>query len=286
MTYFHHLGLIADEFPLSALPRSPRPLILDLLTTWGPERWMPTSALIALAAEFSVTEATTRTALSRLVRRGLLESRREGRTSSCRLAPDTAREMVRMNTDVLLFGASEREWDGEWTVVVFTLDEDTRHRAHTVRGQLRWLGFGPLRDGVWVSPHADLERTRTFLTDLLDNQSVLLRGPVLQGDIDLRLVWPIDEIAREYDRFVNRCQNTRYRLRGGSLSDHEALIERIELLGEWRRFPTIDPDLPTRMLPLTWPRVHARGVFVDILGPLEEIAHRRITRHVEARGGR
>lgn len=53
---------------------------------------------------------------------------------------------------LLTFGASTPSWDGEWTVVMFTVPEDQRDTRRALRDGLRLLHFGMLFDAVWVSP--------------------------------------------------------------------------------------------------------------------------------------
>ncbi|WP_326709836.1 MULTISPECIES: hypothetical protein [unclassified Streptomyces] len=40
-------------------------------------------------------------------------------------------------------------------MAAFSIPEQQRHVRHRVRSYLRWLGFAPLFDGLWVSAHAD-----------------------------------------------------------------------------------------------------------------------------------
>ena len=48
------------------------------------------------------------------------------------------------------------------------------------------------------------------------------------------------------------------------VSPAEALKLSVSLLGRWRGFPTVDPDLPREYLPADWPRRAARRLFVQV----------------------
>ena len=287
MTYFHHIGLIPDDFPNRTELRAPRQLVLDALADFGddnPEAAMPSGALVDVLGDLGVGSAASRAALSRLSRRGLLLSVKSGRTTSYRLPAGVRDGIKLMDEQVWQFGEHDREWDDAWTVVIFTLNEDMKSRSHQVRNQLRWLGFGPIRDGVWISPHAEIDLTAETMSDLLGEQALMLRGTRTIGTVDLRRAWPIDEIENEYSTFIDRCRDTNYRLRAGHLSDVEALCERADLLHLWRRFPIIDPDLPMILLPGAWPRRRAREMFVTLMDALEPLAKRRIQKRLEPFG--
>src|SRR4029450_11094966 len=60
---------------------NPQHLIVTLLGDYwfGRKEHLPSAALVALANEFEITSTSARAALSRLARRGLLDSSRDGR---------------------------------------------------------------------------------------------------------------------------------------------------------------------------------------------------------------
>src|SRR4029450_12060498 len=94
------------------------------------------------------------TAISRLSRRGVLESRRDGRHSAYRLTLCAAEELSAGGAWIARFGTEINPWDGCWTLVAFSLPQEEHMQRRALRGQLRWLGFAPLYDGLWVSPDA------------------------------------------------------------------------------------------------------------------------------------
>jgi phenylacetic acid degradation operon negative regulatory protein len=55
-----------------------------------------------------------------------------------------------------------------------------------------------------------------------------------------------------------------YDLRAGAVAPADALRIVVSLLGRWRGFPTVDPDLPRESLPIDWPRREARRLFVEV----------------------
>ena len=115
---------------------------------------LPSAALVDLLAEFDVNQSGARAALSRLSIRGLLVGTKDGRNTFYRVA-DGFRHMLPYGPiHTRAFAKPKPDWDGMWTMVAFTVPEDQRRLRPMLRGRLQSLGFAPLYDGLWVSPHA------------------------------------------------------------------------------------------------------------------------------------
>lgn len=134
---------------------------------------LPSSAVVAVLREFDITEASTRAALSRLTKRGLVAARRPGRPTRYHLTPQAlARHRSRMNR-FLTFGAGEPQWTGDWTVVTFSLPESgpgqrsRQAQRHDLRKTLGSLGFVRLYDSVWIKPGRDLQDTTRMMRQVL-----------------------------------------------------------------------------------------------------------------------
>jgi DNA-binding transcriptional regulator PaaX len=155
------------------LPRAqaggrPQHLLITILGDYWFDRaeHLPSAALVDLLAEFDVSEAGARAALSRLAKRGLLESSKRGRHTAYGLNAKTSDLLARGLHRILSFGAEESTWDGRWTVAAFSVPEDQRDLRHALRSRLRWLGLASLYDGVWVSPRPVAEEVAAVLDEL------------------------------------------------------------------------------------------------------------------------
>jgi phenylacetic acid degradation operon negative regulatory protein len=51
-------------------------------------------------------------------------------------------------------------------------------------------------------------------------------------------------------------------------------------MDEWRTMPSLDPELPTELLPARWPRAAARAVFVELYDGLTGLAEQRVVQVV------
>jgi phenylacetic acid degradation operon negative regulatory protein len=236
------------------------------------------SALIGLLAEFGITETSARATANRLVKRGVLETERSGRQAYLRLT-DVGREDSRQKTAAIVrFGAERRDWNGLWTVAAFSIPEDQRHVRHRVRSYLRWLGFAPLFDGLWVSPHAEPDALEPiFRAAGVENLTVLCATEA--GGNSPLAAWDVAEVAQAYRSFGTAHGELRAHLSAGDVTPSAALAARVEVFEAWRAFPGLDPDLPDKLLPDDWPRAEARALFsalYDGLGPLAELRFRQI----------
>ncbi|GAB3428867.1 PaaX family transcriptional regulator C-terminal domain-containing protein [Actinophytocola sediminis] len=265
---------------------APQHLLMTLYADYwqSTKGWASSAALIRLLAEFGITEASGRAALSRLSRRGMITLHRAGRRTFYGVDGTTATALGDAVRKVLAFGADHTPWDGVWTTVAFSIPEEQREVRHQLRTRLRWLGFAPIFDGFWISPTAAGEDTVAELAELGVTSAVVLRtaGPV--GGRPLTDAWDLDEVRAHYDEFVATVSPLADRVRQGAVTAAEALVARTEVMDQWRTFRWKDPALPGALLPGDWPRDLARELFAEVydgLGPLAEHRVRQIVRELD-----
>jgi phenylacetic acid degradation operon negative regulatory protein len=213
----------------------------------------------------------------------VIESLRAGRRTSCALTPGAATQLSGGSRRLARFALDAEEWDGVWTVVAFSLPEAHRDLRHLLRSRLRWHGFAPLYDGVWVSPNAGPDDVVAALAELEVPAMTVFRSEAVHRPGVFRRTpieaWDLDDIAEQYRAFIARWEPILEQLREGSISSLEALIARTSIMDTYRRFPALDPQLPEAQMPQGWPRARAREVFVgayDRLGPLAEVRVRQV----------
>lgn len=94
-----------------------------------------------------------RTTLNRMAGRGLLQSLRQDRKTCFGLTPHAAKVLTDGGDRAWrTTGAVNRDWDGRWTVVGFSLPEAWSRERHDLRSRLLRAGFGPPQDGLRVAP--------------------------------------------------------------------------------------------------------------------------------------
>jgi phenylacetic acid degradation operon negative regulatory protein len=273
------------EFSEVDLPRfqtgfPPQHLLLTLLGDFwsGRREPLPSAALVAWLAEFDVNEAGARAAIGRLAKRGNLDVVREGRNTSYRVADQLVELLPYGPLHTQSFGYARTGWNEQWTMVAFSITDDTRRVRQQLRSALELLGYAPLYDGVWVSPHAPNERLHATLNSYAEASCTVIVGPVDSG-ISPASAFDLGPLRALYDRFIATFAPVVARMRLGALSDRDALVARIQVAYRWFVIATLDPDLPAELLPPDWPRNAARDIFVvlfDELGPQAEARVREL----------
>jgi phenylacetic acid degradation operon negative regulatory protein len=271
------------NLPRVQIGANPQHLIVTLLGDYwfGRKEHLPSAGLGALANEFDITSTSARAALSRLARRGLLDSSKDGRRTFYGLTPRAERVLNDGLDRIMGFGVDDRPWDGAWSVVIFSVPEDQRDVRHVLRTRLRWLGYAPLYDGAWVSPRASADDTAKLLDELDVASATLLTSQVVHTSTggDPLSAWDLDDLRATYEEFIAEFGPLLGRVDAGDVGAAEALVARTRVMDVWRQFPNLDPELPEDVLPAGWPRREAHAIFAqvyDALGPLAEMRFQQI----------
>ena len=265
--------------------QSPRHLILSLFGLYARtdrhRNALSVRTLIALMEDLDVDAAATRSSVSRLKKRGVLEPTRTGQpagTAGYRLS-ESALAVLREG-DARIWTRPRASVDDGWLVVVFSVPEAERSRRHELRSLLTRLGFGTAAPGVWVAPGTAYDETLGVLDRAgLTSYTELFRGAYLgSGPAGVRVSewWDLPAIAALYDEFLAE--------HGGltRLRDPEpdrAFAAYLPMLTAWRRLPYLDPGLPLDLLPGDWPGITAGELFATLDERLREPARA----HAEAR---
>ncbi len=273
---------------------------------------VPSAALVALLEAFGVTAAGARAAIQRLAKRGFLVSAKAGRTTSYSVSA-TSRERVDAHVEMLFRSHIPRPWDGDWTVVGYTLREDQRSTRNALRERLRAAGFGSTHDGLWIRPGDHRDEVDAMVADVPEppaaGQLTVFTGARLP-DADAagvaRDAFGLDELAAAYEGFAAQWAPVAARIRppaagdasgaagdasgttgdaSGAVGDavpmagQEALRLRTSIMRDWRELRHRDPMLPQALLDPDFPFERALAVCAavyDTIGPTAETAFRGI----------
>jgi phenylacetic acid degradation operon negative regulatory protein len=254
-----------------------------LITALGDYWWcrpehIPSTGLVRVMMEFGVRPDGTRSALSRLTRRDLLTRSQQGRHTFYGLTPRTIQIMQEGAERIFSFGTNERSWDGTWSAIAFSIPEKERTLRHVLRTRLRWLTFGPLYDGLWISPHQKLDAAKHLLEELSIETATLFSARMLPGfprPEELVHTWDLEDLSQKYERYIEQYIPLQARVRAGKVSPDEAMVMRTRVMDAWRQFPQEDPDLPPQFLPPDWPRDKAHALCMNIYSTLQPAAAQR-----------
>jgi phenylacetic acid degradation operon negative regulatory protein len=267
-----------------AAARSARPRHL-IVTVYGlyaryDGGWLSVAALIRLLADLGVDEPAVRSAISRLKRRGMLESRRQDGSAGYQLSAEAL--AILREGDARIFRRRRATLADGWLLAVFSVPESQRDRRHVLRSELTRLGFGMVAPGVWVVPAHPQDSTAETLRRLgLDSYADLFHADHLAfGDLAGKIGrwWDLDELERRYEAFIRdhepalRRWQARLVAEQGLAARNEAFADYVRAVTDWRRLPYLDPGLPAELLPDDWIGIRAAEEFFALRAALEEAA--------------
>ena len=254
-------------------------LLGDYLLARGEPVW--SGGIVRMLETFGFTPASARLSLSRLSRKGLLRRSKDGRLTYYELSDAGLRLLEEGKQRIFSFGA-EDEWEGTWTVVSYSIPEERRATRTRLRNRLAFLGFASLHDGTWYSPR-DHEADVDALLDELevrDLAQIFLGRPSGREDVGALVMrgWDLDRLAAEYAAFIGEFREYTKRTVRRRITDETAFVTRTLVMHEFRRFPSMDPELPESIVGGRWQRSEAVRTFHDVHDGLADAA----TRHFEA----
>ncbi len=236
--------------------------------------WLSVATLVRLLADLGIDESAVRSAISRLKRRGILQSQRCGGSAGYQLSAEAL--AILREGDARIFRRRRATPADGWVLAVFSVPESERHRRHVLRSELTRLGFGMVAPGVWIVPAHPQDTTAETLRRLgLDAYADLFRADHLAfGDpaAKIRRWWDLDELERQYASFIRAHRHWEEVFGTGPPGGQEAFAGYVRVLTDWRRLPYLDPGLPAELLPDGWVGIRAADLFFAVRALLEEPA--------------
>jgi len=224
----------------------------------GRGRVISSGSVIEVLGRLGVGEGATRSTLNRMVRRGLLERHQRGRKTYFGLTGHAEGVLADGRDRIWSTGAVNADWDGQWTLVGFSLPDSWRSERHDLRSRLIWAGFGPLQNGLWAAPGpVDVAQAVAGLG--LDSHLRVFRASVLpptQVREVLEQAFDVPAIGARYRGFLERWDRT-----DPPGPEGDALAQQLLLHTEWLELVRRDPHLPAEYLPADWPAARAESVF-------------------------
>lgn len=219
-----------------------------------------TGTAISSLASLGFSDRNVRQALSRLSQDGVISPHRNGRRTHWQLTGDGQQLLLNGAKRIYDFGQRAEPWDRHWLLVMCSIPESRREKRRKLQAQLAFAGFGFLSPTVAISPHTDAEgEAAEILRGLeLDTIAVVLKAAPTDATQSADLVdrsWNLEELASGYQRFLDTFESLHPE------NPEEAHTATVELVHAWRKFPFIDPELPTELLPQDWVGLRARNCF-------------------------
>jgi phenylacetic acid degradation operon negative regulatory protein len=241
----------------------------------------PIASLVQLLSAVDVAAPAVRTAVSRMVNQGWLEPAKVRGASAYRLTPRAERRL--REAAARIYRTDTTPWDGHWHLISLGRVPDRVSRDR-LRSGLTYLGYAPLRDDTWISPHPSAEAD-----SLIESENATARRFTARYDgVDAALTaeaWDLGALGSEYARWLvdareliasldaspaasNGTAPAREAAHDGVVgsdaqggADRRAFAVRSTLVHEWRKFLFRDPGLPRDLLPEKWPGDAAAAFF-------------------------
>jgi phenylacetic acid degradation operon negative regulatory protein len=222
----------------------------------GRDEAVSTGAFVDVLRRVGIAGHAARSTLARMADRGLLARHRRGKKIYLGLTPRAAAVLEQGGTRSWQTPVN-RDWDGRWTLLAFSLPESRRGDRHLLRSRLVWARFGLLQNGMWIAA-SDVD-----VPQLLDGLDVLddvtaFQATSLPPSKATQLIdraWDLAELRRGYEEFLARWD------RPDPVPEaDDDLARQMYLAGEWLHLVREDPRLPIEHLPADWPAVRAEHV--------------------------
>jgi phenylacetic acid degradation operon negative regulatory protein len=244
--------------PAARVPIRPQVFVLTFCGSHllgRPEAFF-TGSLIDVLRRVGVAEHAARSTLNRMVKRGLLARHRRGKKIYLGLTAHAAAVLERGGARAWQAPVN-RDWNGHWTLLAFSLPEARRADRHLLRSRLLFARFGLLQSGLWIAAD-DVD-----VPGLLDGLGVrddvrAFQAAALPPTEAARLIhdaWDLGALRAGYEAFLDRWDRPCPAPEAG-----DDLARELYLAGEWLLLVREDPRLPLEHLPADWPAVRAEHV--------------------------
>ncbi|MEM8797188.1 MAG: PaaX family transcriptional regulator C-terminal domain-containing protein [Pseudomonadota bacterium] len=255
---------------IEGLHETARPRVWSLIVTVLGDQVAPRGGVIQLSALqqimgwLKIEENAVRTALSRLVKDGLVERSKEGRTSSYQLSGANKAEFDAASRKI--YGWDRPSWDGYFALALFP--GGTNGNGNPDARAMRKMGFGPLMQGVYLKPGPNADCTPPAQGVTLSSQP---DDPDEAYDL-ARTAFALDDLAAQYHDLFDAFSSLDA-ARSEIVRSERALTARTLLIHNWRRIALRDPELPVGLLPKDWAGFKARDrvkkLYLWLLEPSE-----------------
>lgn len=206
--------------------------------------------------------ATVRVNMSRLKKENWFTTRRSGRETVYALSGHML--AVLDEGRARIFRRKEEPWQGRWTMVIYQVPESERAVREQLRKRLVWQGFGQLSPSTWIAPHDLFPEARELAAEYDSAKVDVLwcgTGDIRQDRGLAARCWELEPLASEYRKFTSGYMHLDSPSANASKDGRQALVDRMEVIGDFRRLLFRDPQLPQALRSNDWPGDAAFGLF-------------------------
>jgi len=267
-----------DHASKAALDRfgalQPQEVILGLLGEYvGRNEKVWSGGLVRLMTDLGFSAPASRIALNRVVTRGLLSPSRAGRFIFYSITPRLAAVHEEGRRRVYARTANP-SWDGNWTLVRYSIPEDLRPQRARLSRWMGFRGFGSLQDGIWLAAGNRQREVASLVRQLgLDPYVMVFVGALSShgGGRDVaRQGWNLAALGGMYEMFVKTFSPHSGKKALLLREPGECFVLRTRLIESFRQTAVHDPNLPDRVLQIKWKRREAVELFQTLQAALRK----------------
>jgi len=178
---------------------------------------------------------------------------------------------------LLKFAVSRNKgrWDKTWRVVVIDSKRTSKSEVRWLRSQLKQFGCRNLERGVYVTPLNISKGIKDVLLrqSLLGGVTVLETKKFVVGDDKAfaSIVWELDELVEAYLEFVSLSAKLIRVVRSGKELTDKLKREFVSVSDRWFELLSVDPGLPTGLLPKDWGFEEAKSNYLKLAESVWEL---------------
>jgi phenylacetic acid degradation operon negative regulatory protein len=223
-------------------------------------------AMLRLTSALDISPNATRAALCRLVKQGWLQRNKIDGRALYLLTPVGRERLEEVRPRI--FSSRHGTWDGQWTVLTYSVPERLGRHRDRLRRELTFLGFGSMTPSTWISPNPLVEITLRHLSlRNLEGYVHLFRARQASSQPHNLLVercYNLDAIQRHYVRFIKNWRGQREKFTAANRPNESAcFVAKMRLVYDFADFVYLDPFLPSELLPQGWLGYEAWRIFRD-----------------------
>ncbi|MFL4472823.1 PaaX family transcriptional regulator C-terminal domain-containing protein [Paeniglutamicibacter sp. MACA_103] len=226
--------------------------------------WISSAHLIALMDALGTTPQVTRTAISRLKKKGILDQQTRGGISGFELTSTGERILAR--GDRRIFEPRSMGPADSWCLLSYSIPEAERERRHQLRKYLQGIGGGLMAPGLWIFPDYLRAEVWEILRVLgLEDHATVIVTNLLEftgtSQASAAAWWDLDALAGLHHAFLEQNKAV---AAAGQASTADSFAAYVRAIDSWRTIPYLDPGLPETCLPGDWPGHQSAELFLGI----------------------
>jgi len=223
-------------------------------------------AILRFTSELGISPNAARAAICRLVKQGWLQRITDEKRAFYALTPVGRERLEEIRPRI--FSPPRLSWDGQWTILIYSVPERLGHHRDRLRRELTFLGFGAITSATWISPNPLVEVTLRHLSlRNLDQYVHIFRARQASPQPHPALIkrcYNLDVVQRRYNTFIKNWRGYREKISATRRpSDSECFVAKMSLVYEFGNFLYLDPFLPPELLPQGWLGYDAWQLFRD-----------------------